>query len=203
SASGHRPPDPACAYGTWRAPGWTAPSQDRSATRTLSPLELPTPAQSRSTPVSGLVTSCGFQDCAVRHDPCLAKPPQGNEQLARQSHNPAPAYAAPPMPKALLIPLGQRALRLKTQPAPGNLDGHRADVRVAGFGEALLVSGVATRIGGGRQAAQGADFLPIAKRPPAEELHHKQPGTIDPNPFEHQQVLYFLRHRILRRLEHH
>src|SRR5215471_20512373 len=88
------------------------------------------------------------------------------------------------MAKALLIPLGQRALRLKTQPAPGNLDGHRADVGVAGFGDALLVSGVATRIGGGRQAAQGADFLPIAKRPPAEELHHKQPGTIDPNPFD-------------------
>src|SRR5262245_27402145 len=147
----HRPPDPACAYGTWRAPGWTAPSQDRSATRTLSPLERPTPAQSRSTPVSGLAMARRFQGRAVRHNPCLDKPPQGNEQLARQSHNPDPAYAATTMPKALLIPLGQRALRLKAQPAPGNLDGHRADVRVAGFGDALLVGGVATRIGSGRQ----------------------------------------------------
>jgi hypothetical protein len=105
------------------------------------------------------------------------------------------------MPKALLIPRGQRALRLQAQPAPGHLDGHRADVRVAGFGEALLVGGVATRIGGGRQAAQGADFLPMAKRPLAAELHHQQPGTIDPNPFEHQQWLHVLRHGILSRLE--
>jgi len=28
------------------------------------------------------------------------------------------------MSKALLLPLGQRALRLQTQPAPGHLDGH-------------------------------------------------------------------------------
>src|SRR5262245_57077933 len=47
SASDDRPPDPACAHGIWRAPWWTAPSQDRSATRTLSPLELSTPAQLR------------------------------------------------------------------------------------------------------------------------------------------------------------
>src|SRR5215510_3752127 len=60
SASVHRPPDPACAYGTWRAPWWTAPSQDRSATRTLSPLELPTPPQSRSATV-----------CLVRDAPPL------------------------------------------------------------------------------------------------------------------------------------
>jgi len=47
SASVHRPPDPACAYGTWRAPWWTTPSHDRAATRTLSPLELPTPISPR------------------------------------------------------------------------------------------------------------------------------------------------------------
>ena len=64
SASGHRPPAPACAYGTWRAPGWTAPSQERSSTRTLAPLELLTPAPSRSPSVTGLGTSCGVQDCA-------------------------------------------------------------------------------------------------------------------------------------------
>jgi hypothetical protein len=198
---GHRPPDPACAYGTWRAPGWTAPSHDRSATRTLSPLELPTPAQSRSTPVSAFATSRRLQGRAVRHAPGLDKPPQGHEQLARQGDHPAPASAATPMPTALLIPLRQRAVGLTAQPAPGQLDGHRAAGRVAGFGDALLVSGGATRLGRGRQAAQGADCLPIAQRPPTAALHHTQPGTLDPNPFAQQQWLHCWRHGILRRLE--
>ena len=106
------------------------------------------------------------------------------------------------MPKALLIPLGQRALRLKAPPAPGNLKSHRADVGVAGFGDTLLIGGVATRRGGGRQAAQGADLLPMVQSPPAEQLHHEQPGTIDPNPCEPQPLLHFFRDGILSRLEH-
>jgi hypothetical protein len=105
--------------------------------------------------------------------------------------------------QALLLPRRQRALGLQAPPAPSNLHGHRADVRVAGFGDALLVSGVATRLGGGRQAAQGADCLPIAKGPPTEALHDEQPGTLAPNPFEHQELLHFLRHGLLGRLEHH
>jgi hypothetical protein len=43
AASVHRPPDPACAYGPWRAPWWPAPAQARAATRPLAPRELPTP----------------------------------------------------------------------------------------------------------------------------------------------------------------
>ena len=63
-------------------------------------------------------------------------------------------------------------------------------------------SAVGPRAEGGGQAAQGASFLPIAQRPPAAERHPKPPGTIDPNPFEHQELLHFFRDGILGRLEH-
>jgi len=143
-----------------------------------------------------------FEGRTVRHDPRLDTPPQGHEQLARHGDNPDPASAAPAMPKALLIPLGQRTLRLQAPPAPGNLHRHRAAGGVAGCGDTLLRGGVATRIGSGRQAAQGADLLPIVTRPPAEKLHHEQPGTLAPTPFEPQELWHFLRDSLLRRLEH-
>src|SRR4029453_4061641 len=101
---------------------------------------------------------------------------------------PHPASAAPALAKALLIPLRQRALGLKAPPAPGHLNGHRAAVRVASLGDALRVGGGAPRGGGGWRAARAPYFFPIAKRPPAAALHHKQPGTLEPNPFEPQEL---------------
>ena len=77
--------------------------QARSAMRTPSPPERPTPAQSHRS-VWVLEMHGSFEGSAVRQDPCLDKPPQGNEQLARQRDNPYPAQAATPVAK-LLIPL--------------------------------------------------------------------------------------------------
>ena len=74
-----------------------------------------------------------FGGCAVRYAPCCDTPPQGDAPLARQGDHPDPAYAAPAMPKALLIPREPRVLRRQAQPAPGHR--HRADVCVPGLGD--------------------------------------------------------------------
>jgi hypothetical protein len=182
SASGPRPPEPAGASGPWRAPRWTAPAQERSATRPLAPLERPTPAPSRRTAVSGGATSRRWQGGALRHAPGLAQPPQGPAPLARQGDHPAPASAATTRPQARLIPRGQRARRRHAPPAPGQRAGQRAAGRVAGGGAARLGGGGATRRGGGRQAAQGADCLPRATRPPAEARPPQPPGPLAPPP---------------------
>jgi hypothetical protein len=60
-----------------------------------------------------LETHRGFESRAVRQDSCLDKPPQGNEQLARESDDPYPAESATAVAKALLIPLRQRTRWLK------------------------------------------------------------------------------------------
>jgi hypothetical protein len=144
--------------------------------RTLAPLELPTPAQSRSPAVSRFVTSWRLQDRAVRHDACLAKPPPGHEQLPRHSDTPDPAQATPAVTKALLIPRRQPTLRLQAPPAPGNLKRHRADVGVAGCGHPLLVSGGATGIGGAsgrsRRRLPAECETPARRSTPAHTARH-------------------------------
>jgi hypothetical protein len=91
---------------------------------------------------SGFLNTHGaFKGSTVRQDTCLDKPPQGNQQLSRQSDHPYPTESATPVAKALLIPLRERTLWLKAQPSPGNLNSHRADMIVAGFGDATLVDG--------------------------------------------------------------
>ena len=68
----------------------------------------PQPSLVTSRPSLLLETHRGFESRAVRQDSCLDKPPQGNEQLARQSDNPDPAESATAVAKVLLIPLRQR-----------------------------------------------------------------------------------------------
>jgi hypothetical protein len=103
--------------------------------------------------------------------------------------------------KALLIPRRERTTWLKTQPSPGNLDGHCPDVIVPGFGDATLIGGVPTRIGRGGQATESAHFLAMTKGSPAKEFHDKDPGTIGPNPLQGQELPHFFHRRILARLE--
>src|SRR5262249_48964731 len=134
-------------------------------------------------------------------DTCLDNPPQGNKQLARQSDNPYPAESTTPVAKALLIPRREHTTWLKTQPAPGNLNGHGADLRVPGFGDATLIGGVPPRIGRGGKATESPYFLAITKGPPAEAFHDKDPGTIRPNPLQGQELPHFFHRRILARLE--
>src|SRR5882724_4425972 len=73
----------------------------------------PQPSLATCRPPMLLETHGGFESRTVRQDAGLDKPPQGNEQLARQSNNPYPAKPATAAAKALLIPLRQRTRWLK------------------------------------------------------------------------------------------
>ena len=106
------------------------------------------------------------------------------------------------MAKALLIPRRPRTRWLKAEPSPGKLNSHGADGVVAGFGEAPLIGGGPTRLGGGGQAAERPDFFAVAKGPPAEAFQDKAPGTIRPNPFQGEELPHLLHHRLLGRLQH-
>jgi hypothetical protein len=168
------------------------------------PCRLPSgPPQPSLTAIpSGFLDMHGsFEGSAVRQDTCLDKPPQGHEPLARQRDNPYPAQAATPVAKALLLPLRERTPWLKTQPSPGHLHGHRADVIVPGLGDATLIGWVPSRIGSGCQATESPHFLAITKGPPAEAFHDKDPGPIRPTPLQGQELPHVLHHRILARLE--
>ena len=101
-----RPPHPACASGTWKAPWWAAPSQDRLAVRTQPPLERPTPARLPGRALSlFLDTNRGFERRSCRQFPRCQEPPERNQQLAGEGHNPDPPPPATALAKARLIPL--------------------------------------------------------------------------------------------------
>src|SRR5574341_1554567 len=132
---------------------------------------------------------------ACRHRAGLEIPPQLHQQPARQGHDPDPPDAAAALAKPLLVPPAQRALRLKPQPPPGDLDRHRPDVTVACLGDPLFPAQLATLIGRRRQPRQPADLAPVAKLPPPEKLHHIQPRAVRPNPPEPEQASHQLHRR--------
>jgi hypothetical protein len=138
----------------------------------------------------------------MRPDAGLDQAPQGHPQLARQRDHPDPAKPATAGAQALLRPPRQRPRRLTAAPAPGDLDGPGADVVLAGFGDAPLVSGVPTHRGGGRQAAQGTACLPMANGPPAAALQDQAPSTRHPQPVAQPQWRPVVRGGIRGRLEH-
>jgi hypothetical protein len=154
----------------------------------------PLPHRLAARPAGVLATDGRCEGSAVRQAPRLDNPPQGTEPLTRQGDHPSPAPAATAVAKALLRPRRQRALGLKAPPSPGPLNGPRADVRVACFGTAPLIGGVATRLRGGRQPAPGSDCFSITQGPPAAERPHNPPGTIDPHPLAPQELRHLLRH---------
>src|SRR5260370_32317392 len=98
------------------------------------------------------VLACRTQDDALQ---CLArrdKPPERDQQLARQrdDHRLARAYTA--IGSAGLVPLRQCALFLKPQEPPGELDHAAAGPGVAGSGKALFPSLGAALVRRARQA---------------------------------------------------
>jgi hypothetical protein len=64
---------------------------------------------------------------------------------------------------------------------------------VAGFVDALLPVAISALIGGGGQPSQRPDLSPITKLPPAEKLFDVQPGTVDPDAPQTQQLPHHLR----------
>ena len=106
-----------------------------------------------------------------------------------------------PCPKRAFVPLRQLTLRLEAQPAPGDLDRHRAHVAVARVAHSLLAIRLPALEGRRREPGQRADLLAIAELSPAEELHPVQPRAVDADPPQLVQLEHLLEHRIRRRAQ--
>src|SRR5512138_2651540 len=96
------------------------------------------------------------------------------------------AFAA--LAKAALVPATEFAVGLVAQPDPGDLNGHGADMAVTNFADAQLMVFITAPVGHGGQASQSPDFAPVAEGTPGKELHYIQPGTIDANASQAQQL---------------
>src|SRR5947199_6788159 len=89
--------------------------------------------------------------------------PQRRDQLARQGDDGDAFDATAPIERALTEPLTERAVRLMSQPQPGQLDRFVACARITGLADPLLMVGRSAAPRTGRQAAIAGDLAPIAE----------------------------------------
>ena len=85
--------------------------------------------------------------------------------------------AQAPAGEARPIPLAERTARLETQPQPGDLDDHGSHPSVARLTDSLVALALAAVVRRADQSGEGGELAPVAKGPPAEELHHQEPGA--------------------------
>src|SRR5215831_6809948 len=149
----------------------------------------------------GRVWYCRFEHSALRQDARLDKPPQRDQKLPREGYNAELPIARIAMPKPRLVPLGQRTARLEPQPAPRNFHRHGPYRAIACFGDAQFVADLPTLMGCRRQTRQGPNLFPILKAPPSKKLHHKEPGTGEPNAPQAHQLAHLLEHGVLARAQ--
>ena len=139
----------------------------------------------------------------------LSSAPSGGTPFSRYFHKATSSFRAkatmpirrsrlPPCAKPPLVPAAQRALRLKAQPAPGNLDRHRPHPPVARLADPLFVIQAAAAIRAARQSHDRPHLPPILDPPPAEYLPHVKPGTVHADAFQPQQLTHLLHRRIVR-----
>src|SRR5262245_20566730 len=107
-----------------------------------------------------------FQHRSFGRDAGLEETPQCNQEFARERHDPDLAQSLAAVPEATLVPPRQCTLWLKSQPAPGDLDRHRAHMAVARFAHPLLALRFAALEGRRRETRKSADLLSIAKLAP-------------------------------------
>jgi hypothetical protein len=170
-----------------RAPGGGPPLLTSGPRR--DPWLLPSgPPQPRLTGLpAGLLERHGrFEGRAVRQDPGRDNPPPGHAALARQRAHPSPAQAATAMATARLRPRRARPLWLQTEPPPGQLQGHGADVIVARGGDPALLGGGPTRSRRGGHAPERPHGRARMQGPPAEACPDKAPGPLGPQPLHGQ-----------------
>jgi hypothetical protein len=134
-----------------------------------------------------LLARSGFQDGSFGKRTGLDVAPQGDEKLAGEGHNPDLAGPGATAREALVVPMGEGAVGLVAEPAPGDLDGQAADPAVAGSADAELVLRLAALVGRWRQAREGSDLLAVAEVAPGEELEPPGPGRAKADPFEREQ----------------
>src|SRR6266481_4044988 len=119
-----------------------------------------------------------FQDGTLGNDARIQVAPEINDQPAGDRDNPDFPGAWSPVRKPAVIPLRQRTLSLIGEPAPGDLDRHRADASIPSFADALLVIQGATLIRRAHQPGTPTDLPAIAEPAPGKEFHHVQPRRI-------------------------
>jgi len=120
----------------------------------------------------------GLEQGPFGHHASFDEPPQRDQQLPRQGHDPDLAQPLAPVTEASLVPLGQLALGLEAQPRPGQLDGHGSDVAIAVLADPALPLRLAALMRGRGEPGQRAHLLAVAKVPPSEELRAEQPGAV-------------------------
>src|SRR5271156_2843889 len=130
--------------------------------------------------------SRGGQARAFRNDAVLDVAPQRHQQLARERHR--HDLADPPLGVAdpLDVPAAQRAVRLKLQPAPGQLHHQAADPLVAVLADALLALHAPALERRAGQADEGGDRAPVAERT-AENLANQLRRGLEAHPADGDQ----------------
>jgi hypothetical protein len=91
------------------------------------------------------------------------KAPQRHHQLARQSHNGDASDPAAGIERALPEPLGERTVRLVSQPQPSQLDRLLPGARIARLADPLLAIGPSALPWTGRQSKIAGDLAPVAE----------------------------------------
>src|SRR5712691_12608363 len=117
------------------------------------------------------------EPCALWHDPVLEVAPQRNQQFPRQRHDADAAHAQSPGGETRLIPLTECAPWLEAQPQPGNPHDHGSHPAITRLADALVALALSAVVGRTHQAGERGELTPVTKVPPAEELHHQEPGA--------------------------
>src|SRR5574341_471723 len=116
------------------------------------------------------------------------EPPQRDKEPAGEGDDAHAAHAPVARSEAVLEPATQCGVRLITQPAPGELDQHAADVPVAGLADALFALAAVTGVGRRGQAHQRGGLPAIAELPPGEDLLRQQPGAGVADPLQPREL---------------
>src|SRR3546814_19753051 len=100
-------------------------------------------------------------DLICGHQPGGQEPPEGDEQLARQSDDGDAPHPAALVADPGLEPAAERAVRLMAQPQPGELDGDLPGPPVAGLAAPLLMVDPTAAPGRGGQPEIAAPLAPV------------------------------------------
>src|SRR5262249_61346326 len=91
-----------------------------------------------------------------------------------------------------LVHASQSRPWIEAQQATAAINGHRADVRVAGLGDAFRALRLAALVGRRSEPRERADLLAAAEAAPAEELHYVEPGAVGADALEPEQLVHLL-----------
>src|SRR5262249_20038545 len=111
-----------------------------------------------------------------RQFPPLHVPPQRDQQLAGQRHDPHLPGPLVPRPEAPVVPLAPGTARLPAPPPPGQLHDQPADVFGARLADPLLPFPLPAVVGRRLQPPPPPQPLAVGDAAPAEQLRPQDPG---------------------------